>query len=209
MGLCRDLKQHCSNSSPFPGVGVSVFPTTGICLQEELSNHKCKRSRLEIWQRGVDTDAFNPRFRSMDMRSQLTDGNPSAPLLIHVGRLGAEKNLFVLKDMLQKIPGAHLAFVGDGPSRKQLQEHFKDMPNVKFMVRVQSIPAHSSPVHYPTRHVATSCRALTRHRSLHSCCSTGTHAGSASLYCSCSVRPRNQSWYVRNFSIYTLSLIHI
>jgi sulfoquinovosyltransferase len=103
-------------------------------MKDELSQHKCKKCRLDIWQRGVDTDAFNPRFRSMDMRSQLTDGDPSAPLLIHVGRLGAEKNLFVLKDILQKIPGAYLAFIGDGPSRKQLQEHFKDMPNVKFMV---------------------------------------------------------------------------
>lgn len=79
----------------------------------------------------------------MDMRGQLTDGNPSAPLLIHVGRLGAEKNLFVLKDILHKIPGAHLAFVGDGPSRKQLQEHFADMPNVKFMVRALPLAANS------------------------------------------------------------------
>jgi sulfoquinovosyltransferase len=69
------------------------------------------------------------------MRSRMTDGHPDAPLLIHVGRLGAEKNLFVLKDMLNKLPGAHLAFVGDGPSRQELEEHFAGMPNVKFMVR--------------------------------------------------------------------------
>jgi sulfoquinovosyltransferase len=68
------------------------------------------------------------------MRSRLTNGNPDAPILIHVGRLGAEKNLFVLKDILQRLPGAHLAFVGDGPSREDLEEHFADMPNVKFMV---------------------------------------------------------------------------
>ena len=166
--MAGPTEEHCSfaGQHTFPiceGTAVSMFPTTGICLQEELSNHECKRSRLEIWQRGVDTDAFNPRFRSMDMRSQLTDGNPSAPLLIHVGRLGAEKNLFVLKDMLQKIPGAHLAFVGDGPSRKQLQQHFADMPNVKFMVRLQSLAAigcfsalhESACVHYWSSHPET------------------------------------------------------
>lgn len=31
-----------------------------------------------------------------------------------------------------------LAFVGDGPEREALQEHFADMPNVKFMVSVTS-----------------------------------------------------------------------
>jgi hypothetical protein len=59
------------------------------CVQTELSKHQCKHSRLEIWQRGVDTDQFNPRFRCREQRSNMTNGNPDAPLLIHVGRLGA------------------------------------------------------------------------------------------------------------------------
>jgi sulfoquinovosyltransferase len=108
-------------------------------MQKELATHKCKRNRLDVWQRGVDTDQFNPRFRSREMRARMTDGFPDAPILIHVGRLGAEKNLFVLKDILQRLPGAYLAFVGDGPSREALEEHFKEMPNVKFMVRVPKI----------------------------------------------------------------------
>lgn len=111
-------------------------------VQQELSSHKCKRNRLDVWQRGVDTDQFNPRFRSKEMRARMTGGHPDAPLLIHVGRLGAEKNLFVLRDMLRKLPGAHLAFVGDGPSRADLEAHFADMPNVKFMVR--SVPCSTA-----------------------------------------------------------------
>eukprot|EP00892_Ulva_mutabilis_P010709 jgi/Ulvmu1/800/UM010_0174.1 len=106
---------------------------TSKAMKQELSDHNCKKCRLEVWQRGVDTDQFNPRFRCDEMRARMTGGHPEAPLLIHVGRLGAEKNLFVLKDMMAKLPGARLAFVGDGPSRQQLQEHFADMPEVKFM----------------------------------------------------------------------------
>lgn len=109
--------------------------TTRSCVQQELGKHKCNKSRLAVWQRGVDTDQFHPKFRCRKMRARMTDGNPDAPLLIHVGRLGAEKNLFVLKDILAQLPGAHLAFVGDGPSRQELEDHFADMPNVKFMVR--------------------------------------------------------------------------
>ena len=42
-----------------------------------------------MWQRGVDTVRFNPSYRSEAMRAELSDGHPEAPLLVHVGRLGA------------------------------------------------------------------------------------------------------------------------
>jgi sulfoquinovosyltransferase len=49
---------------------------------------KCKNN-IEVWQRGVDTDVFNPKFRSMEMRSRMSNGNPDDTLLVYVGRLGA------------------------------------------------------------------------------------------------------------------------
>lgn len=58
-------------------------------LQRELAVHKCTEERIEVWQRGVDTNRFNPGFRSEAMRAELSDGHPEAPLLVHVGRLGA------------------------------------------------------------------------------------------------------------------------
>ena len=39
----------------------------------------------------------------------------------------------MLREVLQGLPQARLAFVGDGPSRAELEEHFKGLP-VKFMV---------------------------------------------------------------------------
>ena len=42
-----------------------------------------------MWQRGVDTTRFNPSYRSEAMRAELSGGHPKAPLLVHVGRLGA------------------------------------------------------------------------------------------------------------------------
>ena len=58
-------------------------------LQLELAKNKCTPERLEVWQRGVDTVRFNPSYKCEAMRSTLTDGHPEAPLLVHVGRLGA------------------------------------------------------------------------------------------------------------------------
>ena len=49
--------------------------------------------------------------------------------------LAAEKNLKAIKTIMKDLPSnTRLAFVGDGPERAALQQHYADMPNVKFMV---------------------------------------------------------------------------
>jgi len=111
---------------------ADVTLVTSKVMQEELKEQQCENN-IDVWQRGVDTTVFHPKFRSRDMRSRMTDGNPESPLLVYVGRLGPEKNLFVLRKVMEEIPHARLAFVGDGPSRADLEEHFRGLPNVKFM----------------------------------------------------------------------------
>ncbi|GMH32891.1 hypothetical protein BSKO_00725 [Bryopsis sp. KO-2023] len=99
---------------------------TSIMLANELKEQNAApRELIQVWKKGVDTDVFHPRFKSAEMRARLTDGHPEDPVMVHVGRLGAEKNLKFLKGMLEKIPNLRLAFVGDGPSRVDLQEYFK------------------------------------------------------------------------------------
>jgi hypothetical protein len=56
-----------------------------------------------VWQRGVDTDVFNPRHKSAAMRARMSGGHPEDPLLVYVGRLGAEKNTEALKDILVQV----------------------------------------------------------------------------------------------------------
>jgi sulfoquinovosyltransferase len=46
-----------------------------------------------------------------------SDGVPDTPVIVHVGRLGAEKNLDFLKRVMKQIPEVRLAFIGDGPYR--------------------------------------------------------------------------------------------
>jgi glycosyltransferase involved in cell wall biosynthesis len=80
--------------------------------------------RLDLWQRGVDIDTFHPRLRSDAMRERLSQGHPDAPLLLYVGRLSAEKEIDRIKPVLETIPHARLALVGDGPHRQDLENHF-------------------------------------------------------------------------------------
>jgi glycosyltransferase involved in cell wall biosynthesis len=47
-------------------------------------------------------------------------------LLLYVGRLSAEKEVDRIKAVLQSIPDARLALVGNGPHRTALETHFAD-----------------------------------------------------------------------------------
>lgn len=95
---------------------------TSTAMVKELTAKGIER--VELWQRGVDTELFQPELASETWRSRLTKGNPDKPLLLYVGRLGAEKEIERIKPILAAIPNAHLALVGDGPNRQALEKHF-------------------------------------------------------------------------------------
>ena len=99
---------------------------TSTVMQQELTEHGIER--VEVWQRGVDTELFRPELASREMRSHLSQGHPEAPLLIYIGRLSAEKEIDRIKPVLETIPNARLALVGDGPYREELEKHFADTP---------------------------------------------------------------------------------
>lgn len=99
---------------------------TSEAMRLELSENGIEQ--LAVWQRGVDTELFHPDKKSATMREFLSQGHSDAPLLLYVGRLGAEKRLEQLKVLLQKLPTVRLALVGDGPQRAELEKLFTDMP---------------------------------------------------------------------------------
>ncbi|CAN4118241.1 unnamed protein product [Withania somnifera] len=58
------------------------------------------------------------------------NGEPDKPLIIHVGRLGVEKSLDFIKRLMDRLPEARIAFIGDGPYREELEKMFSGMPVV-------------------------------------------------------------------------------
>ena len=98
---------------------------TSTAMVEELESKGIKRTAL--WQRGVDTETFKPEFRNQKMRRKLLGKYPDKnSLLIYVGRLSAEKQIERIKPVLEEIPDACLALVGDGPYRNQLEKIFEN-----------------------------------------------------------------------------------
>ena len=65
------------------------------------------------------------------MRNALSEGHPEDPLLVYVGRLGAEKKLKGLRQVLDANPSARLAFVGKGPMEAELRSYYRNY-NVYF-----------------------------------------------------------------------------
>jgi glycosyltransferase involved in cell wall biosynthesis len=99
---------------------------TSTAMQAELSEHGVER--IQVWQRGVDTELFRPTLARREMRDRLSEGHPDDPLLLYIGRLSAEKEIDRIKPVLEAIPNARLALVGDGPYRTELEAHFADTP---------------------------------------------------------------------------------
>ena len=96
---------------------------TSTAMVQELSERGIHN--VDLWQRGVDTDAFHPELASARRRQQLFGPHQEGdPLLLYVGRLSAEKQIESILPVLKALPRARLALVGDGPHRQQLEKTF-------------------------------------------------------------------------------------
>lgn len=104
---------------------MTMVPTEQ--LRNEL--HASGFRNLKVVARGVDTQLFHPARRSEALRRSW-GVQPETPVLIHVGRLAAEKNLSTLRaaflSIRQQRPDARLLLVGDGPERKALHAALPD-----------------------------------------------------------------------------------
>ncbi|TDK28733.1 glycosyltransferase family 1 protein [Luteimonas aestuarii] len=84
---------------------------------------------VRLLRRAVDTVLFDPAKRDEGIRSAWL-GDDAGPVVIHVGRIAAEKNLDLavraFRALQQAQPGARYVWVGDGPMRERLSRHNPD-----------------------------------------------------------------------------------
>ncbi len=107
---------------------ATLVPT--LELQQQLMDQGFKQ--VERLGRAVDTRQFHPGWRDAELRAAWGLAEDDIAVL-SVGRLAPEKNLSLLLRSYRALkverPNAKLIFVGDGPSRGQLQA---DNPDVIF-----------------------------------------------------------------------------
>ena len=89
--------------------------------------HELGVPRVHRWGRGVDTELFDPRRRTGELRADLQAG---PDLLVgYVGRLAAEKELGLLRGV-HELPGVRLVVVGGGPEEARLRSL---LPRASFL----------------------------------------------------------------------------
>jgi glycosyltransferase involved in cell wall biosynthesis len=100
---------------------------TSTAMVQELSEKGIHHT--DLWQRGVDTELFRPALRNPGTRQRLLGGHSdTGKLLLYIGRLSAEKQIERIRPVLDALPDARLALVGDGPHRQALEKMFAGTP---------------------------------------------------------------------------------
>ncbi|HMD59983.1 MAG TPA: glycosyltransferase family 1 protein [Opitutaceae bacterium] len=106
----------------------TFVPTADLC--SELSSLGFKN--LAVLSRGVDTRQFRPERRSPVLRAEW-GAAPDDPVVIHVGRMAAEKNyplLFRVYAAMKKAnPACRFVLAGEGPLKRALM---RDHPECVF-----------------------------------------------------------------------------
>lgn len=104
------------------GCHVNLVPSQAILKDLRANGFR----RLQVWERGIDIERFNPVHRSSEMRQRLLAGRDSDDLLvIYVGRLATEKYVHLLHDVARE-PSVALTIIGDGQLREELEAQFSD-----------------------------------------------------------------------------------
>ncbi len=90
--------------------------------------------KCEYFGRGVDGDLFHPARRSVALRESW-GATPNDPVVLHVSRVAAEKNMRLVLDRFVELknngqPRLQCVVVGDGPERKSLERRY---PEARFV----------------------------------------------------------------------------
>lgn len=103
-------------------------PTQELCDELEGLGFR----NLGLLSRGVDLRSFSPSRRCLKLRAEW-DAGPDNPVVLHVGRMAAEKNyplLFRIYAQMQRAnPKLRFVLAGEGPLEKQLR---RDHPECRF-----------------------------------------------------------------------------
>ncbi|CAH9101013.1 unnamed protein product [Cuscuta epithymum] len=110
---------------------LTLVPSAAIA-KDLKDNEVTEANKIRLWNKGVDSHSFHPQYRSHEMRLRLSNGEPGKPLIVHVGRLGVEKSLDFLKRLMDRIPEARIALIGDGPYREALEKMFSGTGRAVF-----------------------------------------------------------------------------
>jgi len=125
-----------------------VAPSRAILREIEAL---APRMRLtDVIPTGVDVRRFRPDLDGAPIRERL--GLDGHEVILHVGRIAAEKNLPVLVDAFARLregrPTAKLVIAGSGPAEAELRAHVRRRGLERDVVFTGFVPDGDLPAHY-------------------------------------------------------------
>ncbi|KAG9155146.1 hypothetical protein Leryth_011118 [Lithospermum erythrorhizon] len=125
-----DFKPDIIHASS-PGFWCPFYRKTAECSPCDVIPHSCPCISLLRQSHSVNVlGNVEAPIATLFCFHRLSNGEPKRPLIVHVGRIGVEKSLDFLKSVMDRIPEACIAFIGDGPYRPELEKLFEGMPAV-------------------------------------------------------------------------------
>jgi len=114
-----------------------LIHTPGVAVRDELVRRGLRNT--VVWGRGVDATHFTPAKRDSAWRRWLGGGDDTV-IVLHVGRLAAEKNLRVLVEAWTRAhrflgPRATFVIAGDGPETQYIAAHVPFARQLGFVDR--------------------------------------------------------------------------
>lgn len=86
--------------------------------------------KVRLWPQGVDSNLFDPGKATNGWREWISGGEAEKHVLIFVGRLAPEKNIGMIRAVLESLPDTRLAILGDGPAREEIEHQFSDTDTI-------------------------------------------------------------------------------
>ncbi|CAL5402103.1 unnamed protein product [Camellia sinensis] len=65
-------------------VDLTLVPSAALAKELEAAR-VIAGNKIRLWNKGVDSESFHPKYRSQEMRIRLSNGEPERPLIVHVG----------------------------------------------------------------------------------------------------------------------------
>ena len=94
-----------------------------------LDLHLAGVPNVHLWQRGVDSELFNPNAKDEQLQTFWRQGNSERKIIGYVGRLSAEKCVADLAPLCNR-EDISLVIVGEGTNRKKLEQQ---LPGALFL----------------------------------------------------------------------------
>ena len=115
-------------------------------IADVLRSHGIARGLL-YWPRGVDTDQFHPRHRSLEWRRSLGIDDDEV-VVGFVSRLVWEKGLDVVEEVARRLRscacGHRILIVGDGPARAELEKRVPEAVFTGYLGGTELATAYAS-----------------------------------------------------------------